>query len=320
MRRPGARLARLALGAWLACSALAPAPAGAQKAPAPAARLEQARDTFRRGVSAYKQGDYRAALAAFHRSYELSENAQVLFNLGETYWQLHDHAGAMNAFVRYLERGEAIAPSRRSALEQRVAALRERVGRVEVRAEVGAALSLDDEALGPAPLAAPFFVGAGRRRFAAAPGVARTVDVVGGDELAVDLRAAPAPAPPAPATAPPRPPPPRAPARPSTAAAWGATAAAAGLGAGALIAGALALSAKGDYDDAVTTFPAERDDVDGARSRARALGITADVLGVAALGTGAFAAYLWLSRPRAPDAAAWGVRLAGPALVVQARF
>ncbi|HEU4404728.1 MAG TPA: hypothetical protein VFS43_05495 [Polyangiaceae bacterium] len=324
-----ARPARLALGAWLTCAALAPTPAGAQTAPpalrapddarkAPGDNLEQARETFRRGVASFKRGDYRAALAAFHRSYELSDNAQVLFNLGETYWQLRDYAGAMNAFARYLERGESIAPSRRAALEQRMASLRDSVGRVEVRAAEGASLLLDDEALGPAPLAPPFFVNAGRHKFAASPGVTRTVDVVGGDELAIDLRPAPAEAPPpaAPARPAPRP---RTPA-PSTAPAWALTATAAALGAGAAVAGAFALGAKRDYDDALSTFPVERDDVDEARARTRVLGATADLLGLAALGTGVAAAYLWLSRPHAPAAAAWRLQIAGPALALHARF
>lgn len=276
-------------------------------------------------MAGYKRGDYRTALVEFRRSYDITADARVLFNLGETHWQLHDYGEAMNAFTRYLERGEAIPPARRSALEQRIATLHERVGRVEVRAEAGATLSIDDGPLGSAPLAEPFFVSAGRHKFAASPGVSRTVDVAGGDELNVDL--SPAPAPVAAVVAPP-PPAPSTPARPSeppppsTTLAWGVTGAAVALGAGAVLVGSIAIGAKHDYDHAVESFPADHDEIHEARSRTRLFGTTADVLGVAALGTGAFAAYLWLSRPhpRATNAATWGLQIAGPSLVLQSRF
>lgn len=321
-----ARFARLVLGGWLAAGVvLSPALARAQTpTKAPAERIDQARETFRRGVAAYKQGDYRAALAAFRRSYELSANAQVLFNLGEAHWQLRDYGEAMNSFVRYLERGESIAPARRAALERRIAEIRERVGRVGVLAPEGAALTLDDTPLGPAPLASPYYVSAGPHKFAASPGTTRAVDVVGGDELEVDLRPAaapPPPPPPAPASTPAPAPAQPAPSPPSNTLVWGVTAAAAVLGVGAAVTGAIAIDSKHDYDHALETFPVERDKVDSARSRTRAFGLTADILGAATIGTGAFAAYLWLSRPRpAPNTTGWGVGLVGSGLAVQGRF
>ncbi len=82
--------------------------------------------------------------------------------------------------------------------------------------------------------------------------------------------------------------------------------------AGAVTAGLLALDARHDFERELDRFPSSESDVDRARTRMHALGISTDVLAVAALATAAVSAYPFVSRPRRPDAAAWGLRV-GPA-------
>lgn len=107
---------------WLGVSA----PAEAQRSDA-----ARAREHFESGTRAFEEGDYALAIQEFRASYEITEHADLLFNI----YSAAERAGlledAESALARYLEEGR---PGRqRRSLEARLTRLRARIE--ETRAE-----------------------------------------------------------------------------------------------------------------------------------------------------------------------------------------
>jgi hypothetical protein len=183
--------------ALLVVSALTAAPLNATaetKHPAPSAEaVASARAHFARGVKLYEEDDFRAALIEFSRAYELAPNWGVLFNVGQSYYQLRDYAGALRTLERYEAEGGAQIPSdRRAQIDRELDELRGRVAHVTLTANVaGADFSLDDAAIGRSPLAGPILIGAGRHRLSASKAgylpTVRIVDIAGSDDVAIAL-------------------------------------------------------------------------------------------------------------------------------------
>ena len=179
--------------------ALAGAPARADRT-GPASSTDPKADTsaetkthFQRGVVLYTEEDYRAALVEFKRAYELSSNRAILYNIGQTQFQLRDYAGALQSFEDYLGAGGPQLPAtRRQQVEKDIEDLRGRVATVTIETNVeGAEVTIDDASLGAAPLAGPVRVSAGVRKLVAKkPGFAptsRSVELAGGDTATVRL-------------------------------------------------------------------------------------------------------------------------------------
>jgi len=147
---------------------------------------------FQRGVSLYGEADYRAALVEFKRAYAIAPNTAVLYNVGETQYQLQDYAGALTTFERFIaESGQG--DGHRAEVENDVEILRARVGHVGVvTIPPGADVTVDDQSVGRTPLDKPLLVSIGHRKIAASmPGrsaVTRYVDVATDDNLAVTLQ------------------------------------------------------------------------------------------------------------------------------------
>src|SRR5580692_5914030 len=79
--------------------ALSPRVACADDATAP---QREAGRHFERAVVLYAEADYQGALVEFKRAYATAPNPIVLYNIGETEFQLQDYSGALGAFTRYL--------------------------------------------------------------------------------------------------------------------------------------------------------------------------------------------------------------------------
>jgi hypothetical protein len=158
--------------------------------PAAAATTEAGKH-FQRGVTMYNEADYRAALVEFRRAYELAPNAAVLYNIGQTYYQLQNYAAALIALGRYLTEAGATAPHRRE-VEQTIDTLQTRVGKVAISTSApGADVTVDDELVGKTPLDEPVLVSIGRRKITALRDgrvtETRFVDVAAGDTVKVAL-------------------------------------------------------------------------------------------------------------------------------------
>ena len=164
----------------------------AQAQPA-AAAVSDAAKHFQRGVTMYNEADYRAALVEFRRAYEIAPNAAVLYNIGQTYYQLQNYAAALMALGRYLTEAGPTAPHRRD-VEQTIDTLQTRVGKVAISTSApGADITVDDELVGKSPLDEPVLVSIGRRKITALRDgrvtETRFVDVAAGDTVTVSLAA-----------------------------------------------------------------------------------------------------------------------------------
>ncbi|MBV9949634.1 MAG: PEGA domain-containing protein [Myxococcales bacterium] len=165
------------------------APARAQDGEPP---TREAAKHFQRGVSLYGEADYRAALVEFKRAYALAPNAAVLYNIGETEYQLQEYAAALLTFRRYLSEASP-GEAHRAEVESNVEVLRARVGHLSITTiPAGAEVTIDDQPVGKTPLDEPVLVSIGRRKVVAAvagrPPVSRFVDVAADDNVSVTLQ------------------------------------------------------------------------------------------------------------------------------------
>jgi hypothetical protein len=161
-------------------------------APSPAAVAEAGKH-FQRGVTMYNEADYRAALVEFRRAYETAPNAAVLYNIGQTYYQLQNYAAALVALGRYLTEAGSSAAHRRE-VEATIDTLQTRVGKVAITTNLpGCDITVDDELVGKSPLDEPVLVSIGRRKITSLRDgrvtETRFVDVAAGDTVNVALSA-----------------------------------------------------------------------------------------------------------------------------------
>jgi PEGA domain-containing protein len=314
--------ARRLLASWWLC-ALALVTAGPARADAPAtpAPVEhrEADKHFEHGVALYMEADYRAALVEFLRAYELSPNVVVLFNVGETQYQLRDYASALATFERYLAESSP-TDGHRLLVENNVRELRTRVGRLTISSSpLGAEVSIDDRVIGRTPFEKPVIVGIGRLSVRAYLAnhlpVTRTVDVAAEDNLAVNFDLPPAGtartdvAPLVPA-APVEPP------APSNGSAWRK---AGWITAGMLLAGAagVGLWARDESmalrDARDHTFPAKADSVKTLSTRTLTLSVIADSLAAAALVVGGVTLYSSLTAKESTTSTSTSTSRSAPA-------
>lgn len=280
-----------------------------------ASSVKEAGKHFQRGVTLYNEADYRAALVEFRRAFEIAPNAAVLYNIGQTYYQLQNYAAALSTLERYLSESGPTA-AHRPEVEQTIETLQARVGKVAIALNVAdCEITIDDELVGRTPLTEPVLVSIGRRKITAMrPGRApetRFVDVAAGDTVQLTMSlgepsvVVPVTTPPKPAAASPR-------GNGLVTAGWVTTGV---LGAGAVTAGVLAFLASRDLKDARDTFPISHDDLTSKSSRVSRFSTVADIAGLAALVAGGLTLTLSLTRSESHEVhvavAPNGVQLAG---------
>jgi len=162
-------------------------------APVPGGAESDARTHFDRGVTFYNESDYPAALVEFKRAYSLVPTWQVLFNIGQSYFQVRNYAQALLTLSRFIEEGQDRIPeARRATVEVERADLANRVGHATIRSNrAGATVTVDDEEVGLTPLREPALVSVGMRKVKAvipgAPPVEAEVSVSAGDTVDVHL-------------------------------------------------------------------------------------------------------------------------------------
>jgi tetratricopeptide (TPR) repeat protein len=298
MTKTTARIGR-AIPSLLACSltlglgvgVLAPATAVAE----PDGGVREADRHFQRGVALYVEADYRGALVEFERAYTLAPNGIVLFNVGETQYQLRDYAAALATFEHYLVEAPS-NDSHRSLAEANIKELRTRVGRLRiVTVPAGAEISIDDKVVGQTPFEKSIVVGIGqlsvRATMPGRPPVVRTVDVAAEDDVPLTIEM-PEPAAtsgrnadsPVQLTLTDHPP-----ATPKDYAAWRTAGwvATGVLAGGAITFGILADKASKDLQSARNVFPANAKTLNDNATRTRNLSIVADSLAAGAVVIGA---------------------------------
>lgn len=250
---------------------------------------------FQRGVDLHNDGDFRGALVEFKKAYQLWPRATVLYDIGQTEFQLLDYAAALKTMERYLAETGANAVHR-AEVETTLETLRARVGRIALTTDANdCEVTVDEQPFGVTPIVQPILVSVGTRRLAVTCNgrtpTSRAVEVVAGETVRIDLKIKPpAPAvlhlPPAVAAAPVDKPNPKR----AMAIGWAVTAVLAaatiGIGAGALV-------EQNQLGALKQSYPVAKDALDRKASMSLGLSIAADTLGVATLV--ALATSTWLT-------------------------
>ena len=319
MMKSSSRPRPLALCVALALTlpSLSSLPARAE-GPASASAQDEAASRFKKGLELFKEGDYQAALIELRRANELAPNYNVLYNIGQVYFQLQDYPNALHSLERYLaEGGKGVDAKRRAEVEKDIEKLRSRVANLEIAVNVpDAEVTIDDVSAGKSPLPKTVLVGAGRHRIVVSKAgfgsVTRIVEIASAElqKVPVELvETSPvAPDKPAPAPAPPPPPqaspaiaplePRRPPARAVPVVGWVVTG---GLAASAVVTGVLALGASSDLKTQRTSGTATRDDLEGTQSKTKTLALVTDLLTGCAVVAGGVSLYFTLASGASPD-------------------
>lgn len=156
------------LAVALGATASAVTPVAAQPAAAPAAPGD-ADELYKQGIAAFKEGKLEDAYKLLTRAWEKKQSVDIAANLGVVEMKLGKPRDAADhlayALKLYPVGGDAEA---RSILETRYQEARKAVGAVRVACnQPGAAIQVDGESLGKAPMTDEKFVDPGQRKFTA---------------------------------------------------------------------------------------------------------------------------------------------------------
>lgn len=267
-------------------------PALQPPAPSPSdPRKEGAEQHRLRAIRFYDARNFSAAREEFLTAYQLVPSHRLLYNLGVVSMALGDSASAYDYFERSLrDGGDGVPPARRAEIEAQLRDLVSHVATLTIRVDVhGAELSVDGRKIGVAPLTQPVRLNAGTHEVLARSlgrSSRRQIFVSGGETAFVAFALSPPPR---------RPPADVSSARPWLWVGWASTGI---LTAGAVFSGLKALDAQSDYEAEFGRIDADRAELDRLDSRASRWALTTDILGGAALVSGAVSLYFTLERPR----------------------
>jgi hypothetical protein len=275
---------------------------GSGASPAPTAAAKKQGEThFRQGVKLYQEGDFNGALVEFRKSYEAVPNAGVLYNVGQSQYQLNDYAGALGTFESYLAKGGTSVPkARRTEVEREIQTLKERTAHLHITSnQDGAEVTIDGEVVGVTPLATDPVVSIGKRTIHVAKSgftaADKKVEVAGGEVLPISLDLTEIvvkedPPPPPPPKAPPPPPP----ARSVPIVPWVVTGV---LAAGTAVTGVLALDASGRLKSLRAEPNPSASDLSSRSDAAKTWALTSDILLAGTAVAAGVAIYLTVRTP-----------------------
>ncbi|MDB4964949.1 MAG: TonB-dependent receptor [Myxococcales bacterium] len=254
---------------------------------------------FQRGVDLYADGDFRGALVEFKKAYGLWPRANVLYDIGQTEYQLLDYASALKTMERYLAETGANAPHRQE-VEASVEVLRGRVGRVILTSDPACDVSVDDQPAGTTPLDVAILVSVGQRKIAvncAGPrSASKRIDVAAGETLRLELRPPPAPIAAMRAAM-------NGPIHDAKPAQPGKSFITGWIVSGVLVAGTIAMGTATLVEQSRlaslrNTFPVAKADIDRQATMTTGLAITSDILGAASIAAVGVSTYLTIKYER----------------------
>jgi hypothetical protein len=116
----------------------------------------QARARFKEGVDFYDKGQFENARLAFLQAYALKKHPAVLLNLAQSSAKAGHPLEAAKYFQQFLKESTSASPAQRTDAENGLAEVRQKLGRIEIVAQAGTEITLDEkERLGTAPFADP---------------------------------------------------------------------------------------------------------------------------------------------------------------------
>jgi tetratricopeptide (TPR) repeat protein len=259
--------------------------------------LELARQHFTQGTKLYKDGDFDAALVQFERAYEVKPNYKVLYNIGQTYFQLRQYVEARDAMQRYVKEGGAqLEGERLAAVTKDLADLEKRIANVTINVNVAdATVLVDGKNVGKTPLPGPVPVSEGQRTISVeAPNrgvLQRLIRVAGGESQTLNLTVEEAkvvvvhtkstdakPVHLGPVF-------------------WTTAIGAIVLAGGSGVTGFIALKAQHDNQDQQKELGLSPTQLDDSDRRAKNFALTTDILAGAAIACAGVATVVWLTRP-----------------------
>jgi tetratricopeptide (TPR) repeat protein len=141
------RRAVFALATALALApSLAPSTAVAQPAADPTLAAAHAR--FDEGVKFFDKGEFENARAAFLQAYALHKHPAVLINLAQSSLRSGHTLEADRYFTRYIHDSANLTPAQRAEADKGLAEARTKLGRIDVLAPAGTAVTIDGELAG----------------------------------------------------------------------------------------------------------------------------------------------------------------------------
>jgi hypothetical protein len=282
--------------------ATTPAPEPARPKPDAAAKKE-AGERFKHGTELYSDGEYSVALAEFERAYALVPDYRVLYNIGQVNIQLGQYARALVTLKEYVTRGAGeLSADRIKSVQGDLDMLAGRTAAIVLEVEPeGVEVTIDGKIVGTTPVADPVVVDVGERRIdlkrAGFVAQGQTLSLAGGDRYVAQFKLVPE------STASDRPrsdqpvalfPPKSAASKPKPIV-YAGYATTGALVAGAVVTGVLGLTAAGDLKDLKDTRGVTEGELDDARDKAKLRFQISEILGAAALLTGAVTVYLHVS-------------------------
>jgi len=260
--------------------------------------LKEARIRYDRGLELYKEGEFALAVIEFERAYAIVPDYRVLYNIGQVRIQLSQYARARRVLEQYLaDGGDQIAEERKKSVRADLEMLAMRTGTLEIETNVeGADILVDDVLVGRSPITEPLLLDAGEHRVQVRKGGysphLEQLSLAGRDakRLTIELEKLPE------ATVAPIIVEKQVIARDSDRSTWlWATWSATGAFAvGAAITGGFGIKAAGELEE-LRSSSTTRSELDSQQRRTRTLLTVADVLGAAAVVSGAAALYITLS-------------------------
>jgi hypothetical protein len=176
--------------AFLACAAQA-----AAAEPEPDGNVvREAKERYARGLHLFENGDNGGALAEFDRAHELVPSRLLLYRIALVYVAMDKPVDALESLDEVLSDPGPLKPEYLARAKAAREEQQRRIGELDVKVNVAAAIEIDGARAGEAPLSAPLPVAAGEHIVAVvAPGYiplrqSVTVAARGRAELAFDLQ------------------------------------------------------------------------------------------------------------------------------------
>jgi hypothetical protein len=185
---------RILIALVLVLGLLVTATAAAQEPkPADSSAAAQAADLKKRGDELMVSLQYRDALDAYLRAYELSADPALLYNRARAHQALTEYPEALDLLERFAQTAPADLKARVPFLDDLLTDIRARVASVEVKANVpGARVFVRDKVEGTLPVTQPLRVRAGAAKIEVrADGYmpfVKQVELAGGKTTTIDAR------------------------------------------------------------------------------------------------------------------------------------
>ncbi|HEV3192227.1 MAG TPA: PEGA domain-containing protein [Polyangiaceae bacterium] len=167
------------------------------KAPLSESLPGPAKEAYEAAVALVNIGDWSHAIIKYWQAYDLSKDARLLFDIAVCYRDLRAYAKMQSMLLRFeKEAGAGISAEQKADVDAALAAIHGLVGTVILKvSEAGADVSVDAEPAGTTPLAAPLLLDLGKHALRVTKDTfepaERTIDIVGGNGLGIEITLVP---------------------------------------------------------------------------------------------------------------------------------